>query len=270
MDIDSRTRRLAGASAGLTFVLVLLGVYTAADGAGLTCAGRWPLCDGAVFGLFPANVPSFVEWFHRLWAMVTGLVVVAATVSAFRSGAPRRLRYALGVATLVLPTQIALGALTVTRYELLVLLAHFFTAFTIFTLLVTAAAWAYADRLRGLRRRALAAAVVLAPLYLFLSPRLVLVYSEWVQAGFYAVGMAAYAVAVGTALYGSGRVRTLGAGAAAVLFVELVVGRQVYGATGELLMAAGALVAFAALGVAYALSGRESVTYPSGGVTGDD
>jgi cytochrome c oxidase assembly protein subunit 15 len=247
--MDRLTRRLAGASAALTFVLVLLGVYTAADGAGLTCAGQWPLCDGAVFGLFPANWPSFVEWFHRLWAMITGFVVLGTTVRAFRQSVDRRVRYALLGATLVLPSQIVLGALTVTQYELLILLAHFVTAFTILTLLFAAATWAYegAVDLRARRESMLALAAGLFPVYVLLSPRLVLVYSELVQVAFYAVGMAVYAALVATALTSAGRVRALAGGASAVLFVELVVGRQAYGPTGELVVLAGAVLAFCAV-----------------------
>jgi cytochrome c oxidase assembly protein subunit 15 len=264
--MDQRTRRLAGASAALTFVLVLLGVYTAATGAGLTCAQRWPLCDGAVFGLFPADVPSFVEWFHRLWAMITGVVVIGATASAWRGGVDRRVTYALAGATLILPSQVILGALTVTRYELLVLVAHFVTAFAILTLLVAGAVWAYEGRLDVPTRRRQAAllAVLLLPVYALLSPRLLLVYSPAVQVAFYAVGMVVYAALVGVALTSRGTVRALASGGVAVLFVELVAGRQAYGATGELLMLAGAVAVFAAAGiVTWRLRGTGDATMPA-------
>ena len=271
--MDQRTRRLAGASAALTFVLVLLGVYTAAAGAGLTCGQRWPLCDGAVFGLFPANVPSFVEWFHRLWAMITGFVVIGATLSAWRGDADRRVAGALAGATLILPSQVILGALTVTRYELLILVAHFVTAFAILTLLVAAAVWAYRDRvnLPARRRQAALLAAVLLPVYAVLSPRFLLVYSPGVQVAFYAVGMAVYAALVAVALTADGTARALAAGSAAVLFVELVAGRQSYGATGELLMLLGALVAFAASAVlAWRLhEARDTKTSAGGAASGD-
>lgn len=269
--MDSRTRRLVGASTLLTFVLVLLGIYTAANGAGLTCGQRWPLCDGAVFGLFPANWPSFVEWFHRLWAMVTGFTILGATLSAFRGGAGRRVRYALLGATLVLPSQIILGALTVTQYELLILLAHSVTAFTIFTLLVAAAAWTFADRLGPTRRRqALTVAAVLLPVYVLLSPRLVLVYSEPVQVAFYAVGMAVYVACLSTALTATGRVRALVGGSAAILFAELVVGRQTYGTTGEWLMLAGAVLALVGVGAALYRLRESTATPPAGGAPSGD
>jgi len=191
--------------------------------------------------------------------MVTGFVVLGTTVRAFRQGVEKRVRYALLGATLVLPSQIVLGALTVTQYELLILLAHFVTAFTILTLLFAAATWAYDDAV-GLRTRrgtALAFAAGLFPVYVLLSPRLVFVYSELVQVGFYAVGMAIYAALVTTTLTSGGRIRALAGGAAAVLFVELVVGRQSYAMTGKLLMLVGAVLAFVAVVAALVTLRRE-------------
>jgi len=271
--MDQRTRRLAGGSVAMTFVLVLLGVYTAAAGAGLTCAQRWPLCDGAVFGLFPADFPSFVEWFHRLWAMITGFVVVGATLSAWRGGVDRRVTGALAGATLILPSQVILGALTVTRYELLILVAHFVTAFAILTLLVAGAVRAYEGRVDVPTRRRQAAllATALLPAYVVLSPRLLLVYSPGVQVAFYAVGMAVYAALVAVALTSGGGVRALAGTGAAVLFVELVAGRQAYGATGELLMLAGALVVFLAAGLAaWRLHGERDGRNRAGGAASGD
>ena len=135
-DGDERFRGLAVATAITTFLLILIGLYTAVAGFGLTCETRWPLCDGAVFGLFPANWGSFVEWFHRLVAMTAGFMILGLTLSAWRAGRSRRVRYATALATLVLPSQILLGALTVTEYELLILAAHFTTALLIFLPLV--------------------------------------------------------------------------------------------------------------------------------------
>lgn len=249
-----RVRQLTATSAAMTFVLVLLGVYTAADGAGLTCAGAWPLCDGAVFGLFPANWPSFVEWFHRLWAMITGLVIVGTAVLGFRTGAATEVRWALAGATLLLPSQVILGGLTVTRYESLILLGHFLTAMTIFTLVAFAALRASETALDipGRRVGLLTAAVALFPVYLLFSPRVVLVYSEAVQVGFYSVGMLIFGATLATALTSSGRIRYALVGAGTVLFAELVVGRQTYGADGERLMLLGAGLAFAM--VVYALT----------------
>jgi cytochrome c oxidase assembly protein subunit 15 len=176
--------------------------------------------------------------------MATGLVVLGTTIRAFRHGIDQKVRYALLGATLILPSQVILGALTVTEYELLILLAHFVTAFTILTLLFAAATWSFETpfTLSEHRQRALGLVAALLPVYIVLSPRLVLVYSELVQVGFYAVGMIAYAALIATTLTSTGRIQGLSAGAAAILFAQLVVGRQVYGQTGELLVLAGAVL----------------------------
>jgi cytochrome c oxidase assembly protein subunit 15 len=140
-----RFRGLAVATAITTFLLILIGLYTATAGFGLTCETRWPVCDGAVFGLFPADWGSFVEWFHRLVAMVTGFMILGLTAAAWRGRRSRRVRYASATATVVLPTQIVLGALTVTEYELLILAAHFSTALLIFLPVTAVAAWTLGD-----------------------------------------------------------------------------------------------------------------------------
>jgi cytochrome c oxidase assembly protein subunit 15 len=138
-----RFRHLAATAAGMTFVLILLGVYTAAAGAGLSCGARWPLCDGAVFGLFPADWPSFVEWFHRLFALLTGVVILGTASAAWRYHGDRRVRAASALALVVLPVQVALGAATVTVYTALVQVAHHAAALVIFGALVATAVWAY-------------------------------------------------------------------------------------------------------------------------------
>jgi hypothetical protein len=94
----------------------------------------------------------------------------------------------------------------------------------------------------------------------------VFVYSPAVQVAFYAVGMAVYAALVAVALTSGGRIRALAGGGSAVLFVELVAGRQSYGATGELLMVVGALVTFVVAGVvAWRLHAERDARRPTGG-----
>jgi len=246
-----RLRRLVGVSAVLTGILMVLGVYTAATGAGLTCAGRWPLCDGFL-GLFPANWSSFIEWFHRLVAMVTGFVILGTTVSAWRRGADRRVRVALAAATILLPSQIVLGALTVTTYRWAVLLAHFGTASTIFTGVALAAAWTYGvDRVdAGRVRTALTAAGGLLPVLLVLTPHAFVSFGPTIQAAYYLTGLATYAALLTAAVWstpaGTGsdrRVRYLAAAAAAVVVSLLVAGRLVYGGTLQYVSLGGAAAA---------------------------
>jgi cytochrome c oxidase assembly protein subunit 15 len=239
---------LAGTTA-LTGVLMLLGVYTAAAGAGLTCAQRWPLCDGAVFGLFPADWMSFIEWFHRLVAMVAGFVILGATGHAWRAGLSRRVRGALTVATVLLPAQIVLGALTVTRYEWAILTAHFSTATIIYAGVALATGWAFADRVApGAARRATLAAAALLPAFLVLSPRLLFVYGATAQVALYAVGLAALAALCWATVWARMRADTgaaLATGLAAVVLGGLLVlGRQVFGTSAQLVMVGGTLLAF--------------------------
>jgi len=137
-------KHLAGATTALTFALILLGVYTGAVGAGLACAGRWPLCDGWL-GLFPAHWPSFVEWFHRFVAMITGFAILGTTVAAWRGDHERRIRLASAVALVVLPVQVLLGANTIFNFGVLAQVAHHAAALTILVSLVAATAWSFEE-----------------------------------------------------------------------------------------------------------------------------
>ena len=143
--MDLRFRHLAAATTGLTFGLILLGVYTGAVGAGLTCAGRWPFCDGWL-GLFPANWTSFVEWFHRLVAMITGFFILGTAYAAWSGGHSRRIVLATVVATVVLPVQVLLGANTIFNFGVAAQILHHAAAQVILVALVAATAWAYDER----------------------------------------------------------------------------------------------------------------------------
>jgi len=254
MNLPSRSelsfRHYLVGTTALTGVLMLLGVYTAAAGAGLTCAQRWPLCDGAVFGLFPADWMSFVEWFHRLVAMVAGFVILGATVHAWRADLSRRVRGALTVATVLLPAQIVLGALTVTEYEWVILTAHFSTATIIYGGVALATGWAFAGRVSATAaRRATLAAAALLPAFLVLSPRLVFVYGGAAQVALYAVGLAALAALSWATVWAretgaDGRTVRVTGLAAVVLGGLLVLGRQVFGSDAQLAMVSGTLLAF--------------------------
>jgi cytochrome c oxidase assembly protein subunit 15 len=125
-----------------TLFLILLGVYTGKVGAGLSCAGRWPLCDGWL-GLIPKTWPSFVEWFHRLVAMIVGFMILAAGIVGFRGDIDRRIKYALGLAVLMLPVQIFFGANTVLNFGLTASMMHQLAAQLIFGTLVFATTAAY-------------------------------------------------------------------------------------------------------------------------------
>jgi len=125
-----------------TLFLILLGVYTGKIGAGLACQGRWPLCDGWL-GLFPAHWPSFVEWFHRLVAMIVGFMIIGAAVLAFYRNYSRYIRYSLALAVLLLPVQILLGANTVLSFGVWASMAHQTAAQLVFASLLFATTVAY-------------------------------------------------------------------------------------------------------------------------------
>ena len=135
-----RYRHLAATTAVLTFALILLGVYTAAVGAGLSCSAQWPFCDG---GLIPQTFPSFVEWFHRLVAMITGFFIIGTAAGAWKVHDRIRIRAAATLALVVTPVQIALGGATVFVYTPLVQVAHHAAALIIFASLVATTLWAY-------------------------------------------------------------------------------------------------------------------------------
>jgi cytochrome c oxidase assembly protein subunit 15 len=143
--MNLRFRHLAGVTTGLTFALILLGVYTGASGAGLACAARWPFCDGWM-GLFPATWPSFIEWFHRFVAMVAGFFILGSAVAAWRHDHDARIKYASAVALAVLPVQILLGANTIFNFGIWARVFHHAAALTIFAAMVATTAWAFVER----------------------------------------------------------------------------------------------------------------------------
>jgi cytochrome c oxidase assembly protein subunit 15 len=135
-------RHLAATTTVATFSLILLGVYVGAAGAGLACGAAWPFCDGWL-GLFPANWPSFLEWFHRLVAMLTGFLIIGTAYTAWRTGQDRIIRYGTVIATVVLPVQILLGANTVLNFGILATLVHHTAAQIIFGALVVSTTVAF-------------------------------------------------------------------------------------------------------------------------------
>ena len=104
---------------GLTFILLMVGVYTKEVGADLTCGMKWPMCDGAIYGLFPANLPSAIEWSHRFLALVVGILILFALYKSWEvHGSKSRITKAVLLAVILLPMQVILGALTVVKFEL--------------------------------------------------------------------------------------------------------------------------------------------------------
>lgn len=250
-------RRLLAVTTAWTALTALVGVLTASAGAGLTCEARWPLCDGAVFGLFPANFMSFVEWSHRLVAMIAGFLIVAAAVAAWRGGHDTRVRLATLGALLLTPVQVVFGAFTVLvhefvfGYSIVVLTLHFTLAALILGLLVAATVWTHAETApitpRAVRLAG-AVALLAAPVLVALTPRLFVTFGEVVQFVYYGVGFTAFAALAVVGLsgreLGDRTIAVVGAVGAVLVVTQLVVARRAFGSDGQLLVLGLTVAAF--------------------------
>jgi cytochrome c oxidase assembly protein subunit 15 len=112
-----RFTRLAWAAAAATYLLIILGAIVRITGSGMGCGDHWPLCNGRV--LPPLDLPTMIEYGHRLAAAAVSVLVVALAAVGWwetNSGGtgewdvPVKASY---VAVGLLIVQIALGAITV-------------------------------------------------------------------------------------------------------------------------------------------------------------
>ncbi|MFB6284756.1 MAG: heme A synthase [Halobacteria archaeon] len=140
----------------LTFILMMLGAYTKAVGAGLSCPD-WPKCYGVwVPFLHPemlansnyaagySGLQIFVEWAHRGLAMIVGILILIAAVWAWKKIDDGRVKRSLGAAVVLLPFQIILGGLTVTEnLQPLIVTSHLATATVIMISLTVATTVVY-------------------------------------------------------------------------------------------------------------------------------
>jgi heme A synthase len=133
------TRRLAWAAAGATLALVTLGGVVRITGAGLGCGDDWPLCHGRVIP--PLEIPTLVEYGHRLAASAVSLLVLALlALSWTRRRAGARVRRAATLAAALIALQVLLGAVTVWLHlQAASVVLHFTTAMILLAVLVTLA-----------------------------------------------------------------------------------------------------------------------------------
>lgn len=109
-----RWRGIAMAAAIATYLLIVLGGWVRITGSGMGCGDHWPLCNGRLIP--PMDVPTLIEWSHRLVAALVSVLVVSLGAWSFvRRRAPewrRRARYGLAAVSLLV-VQVLLGAITV-------------------------------------------------------------------------------------------------------------------------------------------------------------
>jgi cytochrome c oxidase assembly protein subunit 15 len=274
--------RFAAFTTGLTLSLVMLGVYTAATGSGLACSAQWPLCDD---GLLPQTIPSFIEWFHRLVAMVTGWFILGTALWSWRRP-DRRTRLTATLAVVLLPLQISIGAVTVTLNGMLpsgysppTQGAHLVVALTIFSLLVSTALSARAgsgsDPPLGRIRRALLVALA-ALLVSAVASRVVtpIPYSPAAQAVFYGAALVAVAALLAATRWLADspvpHLRLVTGSGLAFLFAAMLLGRDLvfYTSTVRLVNAAAFLFSVAAVVAATVLARRARTGGHTGSVAG--
>ena len=232
-------RRFAAVTTALTLSLITLGVYTSATGSGLACQAQWPLCSDQLIPALTIN-PDFIEWFHRVVAMITGFFILGTAGWAWRRG-DRQPTLAAAGAVILLPLQISIGAITVTinglvpwGYSVPTHAAHLVAALSIFTLLSLTTIYAYRDhhrrppRLRSKRALGVALAALLVS-GLFSRGVPLLEYSVGAQAWYYASSLVAVVALLAT-VYWLDSVDSLGrrlaGGALGVVFVTMLIGRD--------------------------------------------
>ncbi len=113
--MDRGLTGLSRAATGLvvaTWLLLVVGASVRVNGAGLACPD-WPLCFGQVVPTIDLGVAF--EFGHRVYAgaISLGFLALAGWVWRLRSQLPTWLPAAVGMAGLVLVTQVVLGGLTV-------------------------------------------------------------------------------------------------------------------------------------------------------------
>lgn len=74
---------LAVTTALLTTGLIVLGAVVRVTDSGMGCGSSWPLCNGSIFPPLD-NITAWIEWLHRLFAMLIGVLGIGMLVTAWR------------------------------------------------------------------------------------------------------------------------------------------------------------------------------------------
>lgn len=105
---------LAFATAFLTIGLIVFGAVVRVTDSGLGCGNHWPLCNGTIFPPLD-NLTAWIEWLHRLFALLIGLLGLWTLFLALRQYRGRNglVVKATVAAALLYVLQSALGAIVV-------------------------------------------------------------------------------------------------------------------------------------------------------------
>ncbi|MFC6717817.1 heme o synthase [Natrialbaceae archaeon GCM10025810] len=138
--IDERERRrfadLLATTTIAAYVLVALGTAVSTTDGAATCA-TWPSCatDETVASLAGGTL---LFWGHRAAALVTGLLVIASGLAVRRADVGRRVAGLVGLALLLFPVQVVLGAAIVVGGPAALDGVHLVLAMVIFACLLAA------------------------------------------------------------------------------------------------------------------------------------
>ncbi len=105
---------LALITALLTLGLIVFGAVVRVTDSGLGCGNHWPLCNGRIIPPLD-NLTAWIEWLHRLFALLIGVFGVITLVVAIRTYRKqgRTVLAVTIVAALLFAVQSALGAVVV-------------------------------------------------------------------------------------------------------------------------------------------------------------
>ena len=132
---------LAWTAAACAYLLIVLGAVVRITGSGMGCGDHWPLCNGH---LFPSlhDIPTVIEWSHRLFAALVSVLVLALAALAWRGtgSLEPEARAAAYTAAVLLVVQVLLGAVTVkTGLTPVLVILHLATAMLLLGSLIAAA-----------------------------------------------------------------------------------------------------------------------------------
>jgi len=105
---------LSLSTALLTVGLIVFGAIVRVTDSGLGCGNSWPLCDGTIFPPLD-NITAWIEWSHRLFALLIGIFGLITLGIAIRNYRNRdgRVLVATVVAAGLFALQSVLGAIVV-------------------------------------------------------------------------------------------------------------------------------------------------------------